>query len=149
MIAPILGYSSSHALGSRLRVLSYNINREWRMKQDTKVGYGSKQKRIMNLISWFFFTNVEHGNHRQNRNFECLQTSLYKAKLDTTDHQWFVNWLILSIVQVRQLKCRRLASHEINADSGRATCNSCATSYVECLAINPNAVKKVDNWHGG
>lgn len=66
-MAPILGYSSSHALGSRPGVLSYNINREWRMKQDTKVGYGSKQKRI---------TSVEHGNHRQNRNLECLQTSL-------------------------------------------------------------------------
>lgn len=66
-MAPILGYSSSHALGSRPGVLSYNINREWRMKQDTEVGYGSKQKRI---------TSVEHGNHRQNRNLECLQTSL-------------------------------------------------------------------------
>ena len=41
-----------------------------------------------------------------------------------------------------------LTSLVIIADSARSTCNSCVTSYVECLTINPNAVKKVDNLHG-
>ena len=29
--------------------------------------------------------------------------------------------------------------------AARAPCNSWVTSYVECLAINPKVVKKVDN----
>lgn len=37
-----------------------------------------------------------------------------------------------------------LTSLVIIADSARATCNSCVTSYVERLDIIPNVVKKVD-----